>query len=52
MNITNVLKDHGVGIGGVDEFKEFKLLRSVTATASNLSGYGDLKRTSTIKELS
>ncbi|NFA59449.1 hypothetical protein K8O96_12190 [Clostridium sporogenes] len=41
MNITNVLKDHGVGIGGVDEFKEFKLLRSVTATASNLSGYGD-----------
>lgn len=30
MNITNVLKDHGIGIGGVDEFKEFKLLRSIS----------------------
>jgi hypothetical protein len=30
MDITNVLKDHGIGIGGVNEFKEFKLLRSIS----------------------
>lgn len=43
MNITNVLKDHGIGIGGVDEFKEFKLLKDMAQPGDRtyFSSYGD-----------
>ncbi|HGG0416080.1 TPA: hypothetical protein ACJFE8_000830 [Clostridium sporogenes] len=43
MDITNVLKDHGIGISSVDELKEFKLLKDIAQPGDRtyFDSYGD-----------